>query len=734
MIASELQNYRSLFSTDAEKQIGITIPIIQRDYVQGRTTDDVNRIRSRFIDVLYKALVDGEKVTLDFIYGNREEDGNLVPLDGQQRLTTLFLLHYYIGRHEGVPAQEMDFLRGFHYKTRVSSRDFCERLIDFCPDFTDDSISRQITDQAFYLMEWSSDPTVCAMLVMLDDIHNKFKDTDNLWKRLMDDAITFYCLSLDEIKVGDELYIKMNSRGKQLTLFEHFKAELERQMKEVDGNLAGRIMHQIDCQWTDLLWPYRNSETGSGDDLLVDDEFMRYIRYISDLISYKSEKPVIQHCFDIAEIQFSKTCPEARDNMLFLERMFNIWTEIENIDVFFSGYIAHGEHQRDRILIDEDDICNLFRDCCSNYGEWNGNRPCFPLGRVLLLYCFVVMLQNHDIVNDANFRRRLRVVNNLVNNSSDTLRPENMCVLMSIVEHFVLTGELMQPESGKARFNNRQAEEEIAKIEWTTKNPEMADTLFKLEDHRYINGFVNTIGLNHIERTDRFYSLFDCDLRLVERALLAMGDYFEDDVWRCQIGTHDDRLAKGVWRSLFSPMRYEKQEHLSLVLDTLLSRYEVFSDQLLMQIINNYLKEAEEEHCFPLRYYLVRYAEQMLPGRYGKYFFRTNNQYDVLMMMTEWSLGGKNYDLFLNTLYELLRGGEKGMTRHDYSYSYYNEGNDWLVFGDMPYYITLTDNTYRIYMTNEDILICENPIEQNNDGIDTEDRVQLGIKLIEDYL
>ena len=40
----------------------------------------------------------------------------------------------------------------------------------------------------------------------------------------------------------DELYIKMNSRGKPLTQFEHFKAELERKIRRIDENLANRIM------------------------------------------------------------------------------------------------------------------------------------------------------------------------------------------------------------------------------------------------------------------------------------------------------------------------------------------------------------------------------------------------------------------------------------------------------------------------------------------------------------
>ena len=102
----------------------IEIPIIQRDYAQGRETKEVSRIREQFINVLHKALTgNGEDaVQLDFVYGNIE-DGKLIPLDGQQRLTTLFLLHWYIAKKdEDIKPSEYSFLNNFTYKTRFSSK------------------------------------------------------------------------------------------------------------------------------------------------------------------------------------------------------------------------------------------------------------------------------------------------------------------------------------------------------------------------------------------------------------------------------------------------------------------------------------------------------------------------------------------------------------------------------------------------------------------------------------
>ena len=84
--------FDTTFSDGAEavKLQKITIPIIQRDYAQGRRDPDIDRVRSRFLDSLYRAVSD-EPITLDFVYGDIDENGVMTPLDGQQRLTTLFL-------------------------------------------------------------------------------------------------------------------------------------------------------------------------------------------------------------------------------------------------------------------------------------------------------------------------------------------------------------------------------------------------------------------------------------------------------------------------------------------------------------------------------------------------------------------------------------------------------------------------------------------------------------------
>ena len=108
----------------------IEIPIIQRDYAQGRK--DKEEVRDNFLNALFQSINTNTSIQLDFIYGSIEKENiNVVsqPLDGQQRLTTLFLLHWYAAvKSQLLNKDIMNVLKKFTYETRISSREFCNTL------------------------------------------------------------------------------------------------------------------------------------------------------------------------------------------------------------------------------------------------------------------------------------------------------------------------------------------------------------------------------------------------------------------------------------------------------------------------------------------------------------------------------------------------------------------------------------------------------------------------------
>lgn len=114
-----------LSDNDVEK---VDIPRIQRDYAQGRSAEAERR--ENFLNAICEHLRDYNPLHLDFIYGKLEQEIKVFyPIDGQQRLTTLFLLHWYFGVIDG-KFDELEILKKFSYDTRPSSRDFCIALVD----------------------------------------------------------------------------------------------------------------------------------------------------------------------------------------------------------------------------------------------------------------------------------------------------------------------------------------------------------------------------------------------------------------------------------------------------------------------------------------------------------------------------------------------------------------------------------------------------------------------------
>ena len=362
----------------------IVIPIIQRDYAQGRNDSDILRIRTRFLSSLYKAILE-KPITLDFVYGDIDSNGVMTPLDGQQRLTTLFLLHWYAAKKENIADEKTGFLKSFSYETRYSARDFCSFLVEFKPSF-DGVISNEIVNQAWFPLDWKKDPTISSMLVMIDAIDKVFCSVDDIWGKLQAGAISFYFLPIKDMGLTDELYIKMNSRGKPLTQFEHFKAELERELQAIDATTAKRIIKKIDIDWTDLLWRYR------GDDNITDDEFLRYFKFICDVICYHAggtPQGKSTDEFDLLHEYFSSENPNALENAITLEDYFDCWQKLagEEPSAFFSRFISH-EHAQGKIRVESRYEIDVFNDCLRTYSDSSGRRRMFPLNRIVLLYAY----------------------------------------------------------------------------------------------------------------------------------------------------------------------------------------------------------------------------------------------------------------------------------------------------------------------------------------------------------
>lgn len=298
------ENFWSLLS---EKKYTICIPRIQRDYAQGREEPEPMQIRQAFLKDVFDSLKNKTAMDVNFIYGNIDMDKKgvqrFVPIDGQQRLTTLFLLHWYFATWAGkLDDANKEILNRFQYETRFITGDFCNRLVsDVKVNLkelvkTDKKLTDVIKDYYWFFSAYDHDATIKAMLVMLQEIHDTVKSledwsiVDGFFDTLtaLDGPINFLFLNIADVGLTDEIYIKMNARGKALTRFENFKAQLSGYLAKTDYAFSREFIGNINGTWSVFFWheEYRPNVESKEDKkvmkkaIVFDDQIMNLFRFV----------------------------------------------------------------------------------------------------------------------------------------------------------------------------------------------------------------------------------------------------------------------------------------------------------------------------------------------------------------------------------------------------------------------------------------------------------------------
>ena len=711
----------------------VVIPMVQRDYAQGRTTDDVNRVRTRFLNAIKPYLIPetmpAKVMKLDFVYGEVEkvwstEDAKkldkivITPLDGQQRLTTLFLLHWYASKKDGIQEINYAFLNNFTYEIRPSSRDFCKHLISYFPDLSK-SLEAQIKDQNWFMAEWGQDPTIISMLVMLDAIKEVFHDVHGLWQKLTgnDERIVFYFLPLSENGLSDKLYIKMNSRGKKLTQFEHFKAEYEA-LYERDSVESIQVNHKFDVEWVDAFFPYRDKDD------TVDREFMRYFFYVSHILCYQQSVKKSNDEFELIKLLYDEkgTNPKAKENKLFLEKAYDCWYSVlkgyGSIDAFFTNYLSHKSYEKGKVatyksLIEYNNTQNYFKACIKLY-QVNTN---FSYSDFLFLFGILTYLLNKDTISESNFIVRLRTLRNLVMNSNaGEIRgdADYMKDLLEEVDTLIQTGEFAKDLTH--RLNITQEQEEIEKREKKEHlNDKDKELLLKFEDHPLIYGYVSALGYDNLHLVDTFYSLFNNpDYLVIHRAMISIDDYRQNDGSRYFMGNSN----RSTWMQLLHRSRAREGSELNTrkVLIALLQR--ISNGETLDSVIESYLAEQERNSSFDWRYYFAKYGH-MLRGADGELVWGDNTY--LITTLNKHQFNGKHWNPFLNVIAETIKASFKGKIKKEVV-SLGDYGENLIVHTPISSLSSTRDGYVYFHGADQD----DWKVNQK-DGIDTEDRVEMAI-------
>lgn len=679
-IDTKLISFRQLFG----QQIGqvtietIEIPLIQRDYAQGRKTQGVGHIRTQFVNAVCTALLpNANPIELDFVYGD-VENGKLMPLDGQQRLTLLFLLHCYLAWHQPMQENPPSWTK-FSYATRPGAREFCKMLIQCRPQFDRDKTatpSNWLTDQAEYLPTWEHDPTIQSMLVVLDELHEWFTENSvdfaAVWEKLTNvenPAIRFHLLPMTADGTTNRQYIKMNSRGKPLTQFENFKAQFEEKLEALDAHKAKEFAKKIDTDWSDILWEYR------GDDNLVDDEFMRYFRFISEINAWNSgvilerDKKAndLAYLSALAEKVYGANQAKSAQNLAFLFHAFDIWQGKHIKDECERLLTMTSTSDANRLLMFNafrKEGVDFFHACCRFYGasEWSLAHTLFFYG-VLLRYD--LSKKDEEI---ANFSNHLRILRNMLEASTGgEIREEFMPRLLMDVRH-IMSGNL----NAVTAFNQEQKQNELDKLTLLETDPTLASILCRLEDHEWLRGGLTAFDLDPTMfpwRAKTFLKVFDKRPSSIEitGALLAHGNYAKiQNRWTgYHFADFGSPQKDEPWRILFrgkgkgAPIHPMRQPLMAL-LDAL------NVDSTLHDEIQQYLNNPNTVKDW--RYYLVKYAA-MRQGDSGRYAFNVSG-YEACMLRKD-QMNSYHSDPYLSAAVKLSEISNEAIANANWPNSFY---------------------------------------------------------------
>ena len=251
----------------------IYVPEFQRNYLQGDDSNEsIKYKRDRLLDDLFNCIESQSKsINLGFIYGRVEKsykDKLFYPYDGQQRLTTLYFLYLLIYFKFNKYDEINSIKEKLSYQTRISTNRFIESFLSWILDSEKkDNIYNDfwnkdgkdlkgfIMSQDWFMMtEWNYDVSIINMLSIIVEISGRIKKNlgdktgiVNFIDKDENNPFQFDFIYVDDISKSDDLYIKINARGKALSPFENLKSDIDKYWKDEDKT-------KLDAEWTEYVW------------------------------------------------------------------------------------------------------------------------------------------------------------------------------------------------------------------------------------------------------------------------------------------------------------------------------------------------------------------------------------------------------------------------------------------------------------------------------------------------
>ena len=326
--------------------------------------------------------------------------------------------------------------------------------------------------------------------ILVEGLHGFFKSTSGLFNRLVDDerpAITFELLPLEHFGLTDDLYIKMNARGKPLTSFETFKARFEelltglfpterRKLGDAEVSIAEFFERQIDTQWTDFFWAHKSPQTNTFDELV-----MNLLSALARVSLDPTSPGFSQDTMLLRNRQLSGTFP------LFHEHGWLTRDFASNLIHLLESW-SHGCGKLVPVL-----PSRRYFDEAAFFQKAIREPATLDYTQLVQFAAFVLYLRHHEgNVSPASLNEWMRVVRNLATNT-EIERPEeygrSLAGLRKLLPYSAeILERLSDTDVGQIGFSPQQVREEALKARLILADNAWRDRIDRAEEHGYFSG------------------------------------------------------------------------------------------------------------------------------------------------------------------------------------------------------------------------------------------------------
>ena len=547
LISGRPYSLKEIFCGENDKVI---IPDLQRDYCWGNSfsTDNEDSLVNSFMDSIFR-LDKSSDITMGLIYGYYDElmPYHLQLCDGQQRLTTLFIIIGIINRMSGNNRYRELLISNFEFDDDDNEPHLLygirESSLYFLSDLTihfflrPDTTSEDIAQAPWFLNSYKKDPTINSIRKAIQTIEARLAGYEKNVCELGDFIILhlkFLFYDMGNRQNGEETFVVINTTGEPLTANQNLKPLIIRANPDYQRIVAlpdgSTIAHETANDWEEMETWFWQKRRRNG----VDTSTEGMIAFLHCVRILESEtEEAWHHLYETREDKFPGTISMNRICNWFCiyKRLYELnYKELYTANLRYPENDSHYTQKELYSLLPTMEYCNRFPNASD--------------ADIQRLYHMLSNMAKYRLVNRSSQKEAILVPAYRICQMVKEMASEDVLCLLE-VKSFGVKEELTKLSFIRLFKDDGMKREQIEKLFARAENMSI-----------YEGQIATLVNWSH-GSWDELNALF-------EKILLYWGDQSHHDIMRraflayginsypLATGTANDTLCSGTeWRTLF---------------------------------------------------------------------------------------------------------------------------------------------------------------------------------------